>query len=233
MPPLNAAGLQFPPQNGSFQVLVQNQQTGQTQTTTVNVALTGLGTDTTLNDIDSQLNAISGITASINANGQLTIASSGAGQQFSFANDTSGALASLGLNTFFTGSNADNLAVNQDVIDDPSKFAASQGGIAADTNNAVQLANFGSQPLTSQNGQSISDVYTQITSDVAEASNNATAMASGDATFANTLNGQALATSGVSIDDEVIKMMGYEQAYEASAKYITTLDNLFQVLTNL
>ena len=69
----------------------------------------------------------------------------------SLANDTSGALAALGLNTFFAGS-ADDLGVNQNLVADPGKFAASTSGVGIGTGNATQLANFMNQPLTSAGG---------------------------------------------------------------------------------
>jgi flagellar hook-associated protein 1 len=230
---LSNAGLPFAPTNGSFQVLLHDTQTGVTQTSTVHVDLLGLGTDTTLASLRDQFNAIDGIRASINGSGQLVLKTSSAAQQFAFASDTSGALAALGLNTFFVGSNANDLAVNQDVIADPGKFAASQGGIGNDSLNAQQLANFGSQPLATQQGMSITDVFNRLSSNVSQASSTARAMATGDTTFATTLKNQSLATSGVNIDDEVIKMMGYQQAYIASAKYISTLSDLINVLVNI
>ena len=140
--PLDAAGLTNAPVNGSFDIEVNDPTTGQTQTSTINVDLTGLGQDTTLNSVVQQLNAVSGVSASINSQGQLTIASTSPNDQLAFANDTSGLLASLGINTFFTGTTALDLGVNSDVASDPSKFAASQGGIGQDTNNAVALAGF-------------------------------------------------------------------------------------------
>ena len=61
-------------------------------------------------------------------------------------------LASLGLNTFFTGSTADDLGVNAAMQQDPTLFAASAGGIGQDTDNAKILANFIDQPLESRGG---------------------------------------------------------------------------------
>ena len=40
-------------------------------------------------------------------------------------------------------------------------------------------------------------------------------------------------TSGVSIDDETIKMMSYQEDYQATAHYISTLESLLQLLTQI
>ena len=127
--PLDAAGLTNAPVNGSFDIEVNDPTTGQTQTSTINVDLTGLGQDTTLNSVVQQLNAVNGVSASINSQGQLTIASTAPDEQLAFSNDSSGLLASLGINTFFTGTTALDMGVNSEVANDPSKFAASQGGM--------------------------------------------------------------------------------------------------------
>ncbi|MGC4003818.1 MAG: hypothetical protein QM811_12110 [Pirellulales bacterium] len=103
---LDAAGLKFPPTNGSFDVLIYNVNTKQTQTINVPVDLNGVNGDTTLRDLATRLDAISGLKASIGTGGNLVLASESSEQQFSFGNDTSGLLASLGVNTFFTGSTA-------------------------------------------------------------------------------------------------------------------------------
>ncbi len=67
---LNAAGLAFPPQNGTFQVLVTNEITGQTTTSTIDVNLNGTGSDTTLNSLASQLNSVANVSASVTSRRQ-------------------------------------------------------------------------------------------------------------------------------------------------------------------
>ena len=221
---LNATGLTFPPSNGSFQLQVTDKTTGLTKTTNINVNLSGAGQQTSLTDLATQLNAVNGIQATIGSDNRLTITSTSASQQFSFANDTSGVLTALGINTFFTGSTAGDIGVNATVLNDPSKFAASQGGIAADTNNATALVQFGT---------TLTQPYENLVNDVTQGSAQATATATAADSYATTLTNQHTATSGVSIDEETIKMLGYQQAYEASAKYISTLSDLFKTLTQL
>ena len=230
---LNATGLAFTPSNGSFQVLVQDETTGLTQTSTINVNLSGLGQATTLSDLAAAINNVSGLQATITSDNRLEISSTSPNVQFSFANDTSGVLTALGINTFFSGSTAGDIGVNAAVLQDPSLFAASQGGIAADTNNAVQMVQFPSQALASQNGNSLTTLYDNMVNDVTQGSAQAQATASATDTYAQTLSNQQLATSGVSIDDETIKMLEYQQAYQASAKFISTLNTLFQTLVQL
>jgi flagellar hook-associated protein 1 FlgK len=230
---LNAAGLTYTPSNGSFQVIVQNTQTGASTTNTVNVNLTGLGPQTTLASLASSLNSISGISASINATGQLTINSSSSDEEFSFANDNSGTLAALGINTFFSGTSAATLGVSTVLQNDPGKFAASQGGIGQDTQNATVLANFANQSLASQNGDTISTVYDNFMAGTTQAASVAQSTSTASQSYLQTLQGQKTSISGVNIDEEAVDMMTLQSNYAASAKYITTLQQLLSILVQL
>jgi flagellar hook-associated protein 1 FlgK len=42
-----------------------------------------------------------------------------------------------------------------------------------------------------------------------------------------------MATSGVSLDDEAVRMITLQRAYQASARYIRTLTDLLDILVNL
>jgi flagellar hook-associated protein 1 FlgK len=230
---LNAAGLTYTPSNGSFQVIVQNTQTGASTTNTVNVNLTGLGQQTTLASLADSLNSISGLSASINASGQLTINSNSSDEEFSFANDNSGTLAALGINTFFSGTSAATLGVSTVLQNDPGKFAASQGGIGQDTQNATALANFMNQPLASQNGDTISTVYDNFMASTSQAASVAQSTSTASQSYLQTLQGQKTSISGVNIDEEAVNMMTLQSNYAASAKYITTIQQLLSILVQL
>jgi flagellar hook-associated protein 1 len=231
--PLDATGLAFTPVNGSFQIQVYNTKTGLTQTSNIRVDLNGLDGDTSLQDVANQLNQVSGVAASINSQGQLTIQSTGPDQQIAFGQDSSGFLAAIGINTFFSGTNAFDIGISQSVVSDPSKFAASQGGVGQDTDNAVQLAGFLNTPLASQNGDSISDLHSNLVNETSQAAAVATANATSASTLQASLQSQDTAVSGVSIDEETINLLTYQRTYQASAKFISVIDDLLNTLVNL
>jgi flagellar hook-associated protein 1 FlgK len=230
---LDSAGLKFTPVNGSFQVMVHNKKTGLTQTTDVPVDLNGLGDDTTMDDLVAALNGINGISASVSTLGVLGISSDSADQQFGFANDTSGLLASLGINTFFSGSSALGMGVNRAVRNDPALFAASRAGIGADTDNGVILADFLDRPIESHNGESIGVIYDRMMGEAAQASAITQSVAEGNRIFEQTLRGQKLATSGVSLDEEAIRLISHQHSFQASARFIGVLGELLDILVSL
>ena len=233
--PLDDAGLKFTPTNGSFQVLVYDKDAKVTHTTDVLVSLNGVDPDaeTTLNDLVEQLNQIDGISAEVTVDGRLTLRTTSAVDEFSFANDTSGVLAALGVNTFFTGSTGHDLDIDPAVKEDPGKFAASQGGIGQDTKNAVEMVAFPDRPIESRNGASITVLYDRMVGQATQGSTVTHAAAEGTRVFEQTLRGQKLAISGVSIDEEAIRMIAFQKAFQAAARYISVLNELFQMLVEL
>jgi flagellar hook-associated protein 1 FlgK len=230
---LDAAGLKFQPVNGSFQVQVLNRRTGLTKTTDITVDLNGLDQDTSLEDLAARLDAIDGLSASITADRKLSIASESVDQEFAFAQDSSGALAALGLNVFFTGFDAGSLGVSEVLRADPAKFAASRGGIGQDTANAVELARFQDLPIESQNGATFNVLYDRLVGETTQASSQSRAVAESLRSFEQTLQSQQMAVSGVSIDEETIKLLTFQRMYQASAKYISVLAELIDTLVNL
>jgi len=231
--PLNQTGLTFAPRNGSFQVLVHNTRTDLTKTTEVVVDLTGLGEDMTLTDLAERLDAIDGLNAEITYDLGLKLTSETEDQEFAFANDTSGILTALGMSTFFAGTTALDIGVNQLVRDNPATFAASRGGIGADTDVAIDLSSFIDRPLASQGDASLSILYDRLTGSTTQGSTVAQAMAEGARTYEISLRAQKLATSGVNLDEETVRMLSFQRAFQASARYIGTLSELLELLVSL
>jgi flagellar hook-associated protein 1 FlgK len=231
---LNEAGLEFTPQSGVFQVMVYNTKTKLTETTDIHIDLDGLGdNDTTLDDVCGMLNAVDGITAEITLDRRLKVSSMASDQQIAFADDSSGVLAALGMATFFTGTSARDMGVNADVRSDPAKFAASKNGVGNDTELAIELAAFGDRAIESENGASVTILYSRIVGKTTQGSTIAQADAEGARVFESTLRGQRLAVSGVNLEEEAIHMVAYQYAFTASAKFIATLTELFELLVNI
>jgi len=230
---LDQLGLPFTPVNGSFQVQVLNTQTGLTETTDILVPLNGDDDDVTLNGLAAALDAVDGLSASVTPQRKLEIKADSPVVEFAFADDTSGVLAALGIGTFFSGSTAGDISVNAAVRTDPGKFAASQGGIGADTENGLELAGFFDRSLESKNGDSLAILYDRLTGDTTQAAAVSRAVAEGFRVFQQTLEGQHLAISGVNLDEETVRLIQFQRAYQANAKFISTAADLLETLINL
>ncbi|MEX0792245.1 MAG: flagellar hook-associated protein FlgK [Pirellulaceae bacterium] len=231
--PLDQVGLANTPENGSLQVKILNSQTGLTHTHDIAIRLNGTSDDTTLVSFSESLNAIDGISSSVGLDGRLMIEADSPNVEFAFAGDNSGVLASLGLGTFFTGTGALNMGIHSAVKGDPSKFAASQSGIGADTANAEKLAAFLDSPLPTRDGSSLGSIYQELVGGVAQAGTVARSVAEGFRVFKETLEGQKMGISGVNLDEESVRMITMQRQFQAASRMISTLDELLEILVNI
>jgi flagellar hook-associated protein 1 FlgK len=224
-----AAGLSYTPKNGSFVVHV-TQANGTSTSTLVPVTLNGSSTGTSLNSLAASLNAITGVSATVNAAGQLTIKSTSSTATLSFSQDSSGTLADLGINTFFTGTNASDIAVNSTVVNNSNLLTAGQNGEAGDNSAALAISQLGTASLTGLNGQSLETAYQNLVNQVgntaATANNNATAAQS----VQTALTAQQQSVSGVSLNEEAVNLIQQQQAFQASAQVVSVVNQMFTSL---
>lgn len=230
---LNDAGLKFAPQHGSFEFTVTNKQTGIAESSIINIDLDGIGSDTSLEDLRDALNAANpNVAASITNDNRLKMTAV-SGYDFSFGNDTSGVLASLGINTFFTGEDSTSIAVNSVVKNDHRFFATARGGGPADGSNAQLLTQFAENPAAGLGNVSLSERYNNIISTIAQSSATSSALTDGLKAYQDSLNSQREQFSGVSLDEEALMMMQFQRSYQASARLISVIDELFNVLLSI
>ncbi|HEX8915998.1 MAG TPA: flagellar hook-associated protein FlgK [Humisphaera sp.] len=227
------SGLKHPPANGSFVVHVKDKATGLVTSTMVKVDLDGIGgNDTTLDDLAAQLGGVAGVTAGVNA-GQLTVAADNAAVEVSFSQDTSGVLASLGVNTFFTGSDASDIAVNQALKDNPNLLAAAKNGQPGDNQTARLIAAMETQPVAAFGGQSLKQKYEAMTTQLATRASAAKTDSESSKGILDTLNAQRQSISGVSLDEEAVNLMQEQRAYQSAAKLISTISELMDTMINM
>lgn len=235
--PLNsaAAGLPFPLENGTLLVKVRDGNSGQVVTRQIEIDLDGLGgDDTTLATLAADLDAVPGIRARVLADNRLQIDAEG-GREFWFAEDSSGALAALGVASFFTGTNAADIDIDPNIRADVRRIATSASGSLLDGGIAGLMAGLASPDRTSVllNNQSIQNFHASSMERLAVQA----AAARGDAESADAIHQALLAQresiSGVNLDEEAVNLAQYERAYQGAARYISVLDNLTMELLAL
>lgn len=228
----SAAGLSFPVQHGSFTIKVRNLTSGETTESTIAIDLDGLGTDTTLNDVVASLNAVGQVSAQVTADGQLQI-NAAAGYELRFGADSSGFLATLGINTLFTGTDSGNIAVNQVVANNQNLLATGRGGGAGDSSNVALLAKVLTVASSQLNGLSISQFQDNLIAGVGQSSAAEQAVEKGFTGFRDSLLTQREQVSGVSLDEETLNILNLQRTYQASARIISVVDELFNTLLNI
>ena len=230
---LNQAGLSFTPQNGSFDIIVRNTTTGTASTTNITVDLDGLGADTTLNTLAAALNAVSGVNASVTVGNELQISAASSDLELRFGTDTSGALAALGINTFFNGSASDDIRLNDTVGNDSRLFAAAKSDSTSDVSNAVDMVAFQDANIDGLGQRSVREYLDGIVQRLAGESALAQVQAESLRTFRQTLTAEREQYSGVSLDEEAVNLMNFQRAFQAAARYITTIDRLLETVMSM
>lgn len=231
--PIGNAGLAFEPKNGSFDFDVVDKAGQLLSTTRIDVRNLGQLGDSTMDSIAAQINAVSGVSASLSGDGRLRIESNSPTAQFSFGQDTSGFLAAAGLNTFFTGTSAKDIAVNSLIENDLNLLAVSSGGIDQDTDTLYQMLDLIDRPVESLEGRSIRGLHEQMLAKLGREVSLQASSAEGLNDFYATLKSQHLAITGVNIDEESIKMISYQRAFQASSRVIATASEMLEILMNL
>lgn len=230
---LNESGLPFPVTHGQFEIKLINKTTGVTETSVINIDADGLNAnDTTLTGLQTTLDGLNNLTATLTVDGKLQLQASD-GYEFRFAEDTSGVLAALGINTFFAGTDSTDISVNQALKDDPDLLATGAGGGPGDNSNIIELAKFLETPSSLLGGIDVDQFYNNLISGVATNASTEKALYDGYETFLTSLQSQREQISGVSLDEETIKILQFQQSYQAAARVISTVDELFQVLLNI
>lgn len=239
---VSTASLPYGARSGGFDVVVRNLSTNTTQTVRVSIDLDGVtnaGTpgfddDTSLEDIRTALGGVSGLTATITPEGRLSVQAQD-GFDFSFSEDSSDVVATLGLNSYFAGTDAASIGVRSDLESDPSKLTVGRvvDGAFVENGTSLKIAQLQDQTLDALGGQSISESWRSTGEAVGVKAAGAQTRANAAGLVRESLMAQRDSYSGVSIDEESIDLINFQRLYQGSAKLISIVDELTQQLINL
>jgi flagellar hook-associated protein 1 FlgK len=147
--------------------------------------------------------------------------------------DTSGMLAAAGINAFFSGISASNMAVCPEISDEPSRIATAQRDDGADNNNVLKMVALKDQALTNLDSLTPGEYYRRLITDIAQqVSVKQTNQENVQALVLNLTNQQS-ETSGVNINDEAAQLLIFEQMFKAMAKYLSTLQSSLSTIMGI
>ena len=199
------------------------------------------------NDIDSILNGIYSYD-SVRENGVFSLDVNEVdfpGYSFGIEDDQTNGLASgtnfagaIGVSRFFEGDSASSINLARSLRDDPAMIKANKAPIDGDNTLANDMLQLQFEDVTySANGVEVNEslyaYYDAIVTDVGSRTNaavttNETVTAKFNATL---LSYESI--SKVNIDEEMVNLIKYQTAYGASAKIITTIDQMLDTLLGL
>lgn len=142
--------------------------------------------------------------------------------------DTTDILSALGINSFFSGTDASDIAVSDTISNDVSLIAASTGEVGNNT-NALRIAALQNSTSAVAN-TTFADYMHQITSGLGEEASSSYKLEENYTVMQKSLENRRDEVSGVNTDEEMINLVRFQQAYDASAKYISMVKELVDTL---
>ena len=225
------ANLPFRIENGSFFIHVTHADSGQRTSYQINVDGDAMSLDDLINEINTVV-GVPNVTAAVNTEGAFTL-TAGSGYEISFSEDTSGALAALGINTFFAGRSANTIEVNQVLLDDPTMLAVGAGHVPGSNDTALAIADLQDVALDDLGGISLREYWQNSVNSLAVRTDAANAGVESAQLVRESLYSQVQAVSGVSLDEESINLLTFQRQFQAAARFISVIDETLQVLLSL
>jgi flagellar hook-associated protein 1 FlgK len=203
---------------------------------------------TTLNSLAATITAVhANITGTVSG-GAIQIGAA-SNYTFAFSNDSSYVLSALGINTFFSGNDANDISLNS-ILNSQKEFIAAgnvdaTGAIAVgDNTTALAIANQQYQDVTikrwtyDKDGTNTSEDITgtmesylhSFVGSIGIKSQSIQREKQYNDVIVNELNQSRDSISAVSLDEEMTKLIQHQHAYTAAAKLISTADEMLQTL---
>lgn len=146
------------------------------------------------------------------------------------SSDTSGVLAAVGINTFFYGSGASDIAVCSDIAATPGRVATALGADMTDNANASRLAGLRDQAVSSLDSMAPGEFYHRMITDVGQQLSVKQMRQDNIEVMVQNLLNQQSEVSGVDINDEAAQLLIFEQMFQAMAKYMATIQSTVAAL---
>ncbi|RJR30507.1 MAG: flagellar hook-associated protein FlgK [Desulfobacteraceae bacterium] len=244
---LSASGLKYQDfiEDGGFTVFMYD-SVGAT-VGTYNISINAAADS--LEDLETGLETASGGNLTVDiVDGKITI-TAGAGLTFAFSSDTSNVLAALGINTFFTGSSANDMGMNSLLNTDKELIAAGRAGTAGeiavgDNANALALVEIqnesldierwtyerGSSPTSTLEKGTLESYLHSFVGSIGVDNQSIQRARQFNEVIVQELGETRDNISAVSLDEEMTNLIKFQQAYAAAAKLITVASEMLDTL---
>jgi len=132
-----------------------------------------------------------------------------------------------------TGGAAGNMTVNSVLVSDVNKIAASEDSAGDDNLKALAIAALRDGNHMDNNTRSFMSYYNGIISEIGVDSSSASRSLLYKQNMVDQLNARRESVSGVNLDEELANLMIYQQAYTASARMISLVQEMLDELMNV
>lgn len=144
------------------------------------------------------------------------------------------------IENFFTSNGTDplnitagNIKINTDILNDPGSFrASSEVDEEGNGKNALELAGLEFTSIAGLGGASIETYFQGIIGDLGVEGLEANKMVANTVTLLGAVEQRRASISSVSLDEEMTDMIRFQQAYNASARMMTVVDETLDKIIN-
>jgi flagellar hook-associated protein 1 FlgK len=127
---------------------------------------------------------------------------------------------------FFTGTDASDIAVNANLVSDPTLVAASsQANQPGNGENAVAIAGLKTSPT-------LDSAYQQLVTTIGSDSQGAQRSSANAGALAEATSNRRDPVMGVSLDEEMTNILKFQRGYQASARVMSAMDEVIDTLIN-
>lgn len=229
--------LPFGPRNGTFTVVVRDSSGAEVRTMIEvdldgidNTGVAGFGDDTSLATLAAQLDSIANLNAEITPAGELRVFTD-SGFDVNFESDSSGVLATLGVNSYFVGTGAGDIAVRAQLRQEPLLLIAGFGEGTNET--ALAIALLREQSVDSLDGLTLENAWLKTVERVGVTTAGAKTRSEATRLVRENLEAQRASVSGVDADEETLNLIQFQRQYQAAARFINVVDEMLQTLIGI
>ena len=147
--------------------------------------------------------------------------------------DTSDVLAALGVNSFLSGTDASDIALRPEIVQNAGNIASSMTGAEGDNTILTDLLSSQSLALDDLSGKSFGEYYGDIVGGVGFDIQVASSARDVDQFLYDSLNERRQSIAGVNVDEELVNMIQFQQAYSAAAQFIQVVNRINDDVLNL
>lgn len=171
--------------------------------------------------------------ASIEDDGSVVF-QSGGGKKFIFGEDGTDFNLIMGVNNFFdTLNGAEDFRLSNRILEDPHFISSGKDLVPGDNQVALAIAKMQTLPTMKEDTITFDEFYNGMLADVGlKIQTNQTEKTHQDNLLAQFKDIRD-SISSVNIDEEVTDLVQYQKGYEASAKFITTIDEMMETVIRM
>ena len=144
--------------------------------------------------------------------------------------DTADVLPALGLNSLLTGTDAGSMGVRDDLELDPDLLATSYTGAQGDNGTLLELLSLNETQISGLGNLTLDERFAEISGSVAQDVASTDSALDAEQFLLDSLQARRDQVSGVNVDEELVSLIEFEQAFAAASQYIRVISDLNQDL---